>query len=132
MAAILRNALNAARVSPIARLQSTRALSVSAVSRKDLVQDIYVRELKAYKAPVSAKDAHVGNVKAFSAPTSPTPPDLPRDIAAELAAYEASEPTIADAPQAAVSPADAESGAGGAEAFLAYLEADIPKAEAHH
>ena len=35
-----------------------RAFSVSSSKRADLVQDIYLREIKAYKAPtVSAKDA---------------------------------------------------------------------------
>jgi len=129
MASVFRSAFSVARV---ARPQTSRAFSVNTVARKDLVQAIYVQELKGYKAPIVAKDAHVGNVKEFSAPSSPTPPSLPTDLASELAAYEQSEPTIAEVTQASATPADAESGAGGADAFLAYLEADIPKAEAHH
>ncbi|KDQ17028.1 hypothetical protein BOTBODRAFT_223317 [Botryobasidium botryosum FD-172 SS1] len=127
MASVFRSAFSAR----VARPQTSRAFSVNTVARKDLVQAIYVQELKGYKAPI-AKDAHVGNVKEFSAPSSPTPPSLPTDLASELAAYEQSEPTIAEVTQASATPADAESGAGGADAFLAYLEADIPKAEAHH
>jgi len=67
-------------------------------------------------------------VKAFSAPKLPSAPTLP-DLATELAAYDAAEPT-----RAAV--ADVSSGHGepaaGAEAYLAFLEADEVQEEAHH
>ncbi|KAH9062630.1 ATP synthase complex subunit H-domain-containing protein [Lactarius deliciosus] len=53
-----------------------------------LVQDLYLKELRIYKAPPAAKDAHVGAVKAFSVPTAPSVPTLP-DLATELAAYDA-------------------------------------------
>jgi F-type H+-transporting ATPase subunit h len=83
----------------------------------DLIQDLYLKELKTYKAPLvvsravcihlssprslgwwgkQAKDAHVGVVKAFSAPALPSPPALP-DLATELVAYDATEPTRAPA-----------------------------------
>ena len=80
---------------------------------------------------MQTKDAHVGLVKTFSAPISPQAPALPADLASELAAYDASEPTIADAPAVAASVVEGET-AGGAAAYLDFLEADLPKPEAHH
>jgi len=48
--------------------QSLRGLSTSSVIRKDLVKELYLRELKAYKPRPADKDAHVGAVKDFSLP----------------------------------------------------------------
>lgn len=109
-----------------------------------------MKELKSYKAPPvvshtiylstlvhpaygdggekQAKDAHVGVVKAFSTPALPSAPALP-DLASELAAYDATEPTratVADAPTGQGEPAT------GAEAYLEFLEADEVQEEAHH
>ncbi|KAF8968739.1 ATP synthase complex subunit H-domain-containing protein [Flammula alnicola] len=125
---------------------STRAFASSAVSRKDLVQDLYLREIKAYKpAPavstsrrrdfyIKAKDAHVGVVKKFSLPPAPKTPALPSDLASELAAYDAAEPAAAAAaaPVAQASPTSADEPAGGADGFLAFLEQDLPKPVHHH
>ncbi|KAI0669004.1 ATP synthase complex subunit H-domain-containing protein [Trametes maxima] len=141
--AILRQASSVARA-------ATRscAFSTSAVARKgltgalcslrparhdaryvDIVQDLYLQQLKTYKPPVQAKDAHVGVVKAYSLPPTPQAPTLPADLASELSAYDATEPTFA----AAAKPAEeASSGPTGADAFLSFLEADEPKVEAHH
>ena len=77
-----------------------------------------------------AKDAHVGVVKNYSSPPIPKAPVLPTDIASELAAYDAAEPAIAEV--AASTSTSEESGAGGAEAYLAFLEQDIPKPVHHH
>lgn len=53
----------------------------------DLVQDLYLRELKAYKVPqVKASDAE-GHVQKFSIPKAPASPEE-SDIASELKAYE--------------------------------------------
>jgi len=53
----------------------------------DLVQDLYLRELKAYKAPaVKATDAE-GHVLKFTIPKPPASPEE-TDIANELKAYE--------------------------------------------
>jgi len=74
------------------------------------------------------KDAHVGAVKAFTAPALPSAPVLP-DLATELAAYDATEPmrvTAPDVPNGLGEPAT------GAEAYLAFLEADEVQEEAHH
>ncbi|KAI0052453.1 hypothetical protein FA95DRAFT_1483415, partial [Auriscalpium vulgare] len=94
----------------------------------DLVSDLYIKELKSYKAPPAAKDAHVGTVKAFSAPATPSVPALPSDLASELSAYEAAEPTKATAEVKATGHAAA---GAGADAYLAFLEADEVE-EVHH
>jgi len=126
MASIIRNVARSTRT-----LQGSRALSVSAVSRKDFVQELYLTALKAYKAPPAAKDAHVGVVKSINIPSAPEPPKLPSDLASELQAYASAEPTLADAAPAATT-ASALDGAGGADAFLHFLEQDLPKEDAHH
>ncbi|PSR78950.1 hypothetical protein PHLCEN_2v7254 [Hermanssonia centrifuga] len=97
----------------------------------DLVQDLYIKELKAYKPTPVAKDAHVGAVKAYALPPKPQVPSLPADLASELAAYDASEPSKAESKAPAVAAATEHVGTG-AEGFLEVLEADLPKAEGHH
>jgi F-type H+-transporting ATPase subunit h len=67
-------------------------------------------------------------VKPFSSPVAPSAPALP-DLASELAAYDATEPTraaVTDAPTGHAEPA------AGAEAYLEFLEADEVQEEAHH
>ncbi|KAJ3514951.1 hypothetical protein NLJ89_g2071 [Agrocybe chaxingu] len=89
MSSILRQAANVARM---------RTFTSSAVTRKDLVQDLYLQHIKGYKPATIAKDHHVGSVKQFSLPPTPKAPALPTDLAGELATYDAAEPTLAEAP----------------------------------
>ena len=79
--------------------------------------------------PAQAKDAHVGVVKQYSLPPTPKPPVVPADLASELSAYDAAEPVEVAAKAAAGTP---EQLTTGADTFLAFLEADEPKAESHH
>jgi F-type H+-transporting ATPase subunit h len=59
----------------------------------DLVQDLYLRELKNYKPnPVKPNDAE-GHVQTFSIPKAPTSPEE-SNIANELKDYEAQTPEI--------------------------------------
>jgi len=125
MSTILRQATKASR-----QALCTRAFTSSANTRKDLVQDLYLREIRGYKPPSVAKDAHVGVVKTYSSPPIPKAPLLPTDLASELAAYDAAEPTVADTP--APTTASEGSGEDGAEAYLNFLEQDIPKPVHHH
>lgn len=55
----------------------------------DIVQDLYLKELKNYKpAPAKAND-HEGQVKPWHAPTAPTVPDLGLSgVQQDLATYE--------------------------------------------
>ncbi|KAL8963763.1 MAG: hypothetical protein Q9193_000010 [Seirophora villosa] len=55
--------------------------------RVDLVQDLYLREIRSYKAPsLKASDAE-GHVQKFSVPKAPRSPDE-GDIAQDLKDYE--------------------------------------------
>ncbi|KAF7895388.1 hypothetical protein EAF00_007202 [Botryotinia globosa] len=80
------------QIARVARQQmiSKRTFIVpTAVRRADLVQDLYLKELKSYKAPqIKASDSE-GQVLKFSPPKAPASPEE-TDIAKELAAYEAS------------------------------------------
>ena len=59
----------------------------SHVSTADFVQELYLKELKAYKpAPVKDSDA-VGQVSTFSTPKAPKSPEE-TDLAASLKEYE--------------------------------------------
>ncbi len=77
---------------------------------------------------MQVKDAHVGVVKAYSAPATPTAPAAPTDLASELSAYDAAEPSVVET---TVNITEDDTGAG-AQEFLAFLEKDLPKPEAHH
>ncbi|KAF2191047.1 hypothetical protein K469DRAFT_735933 [Zopfia rhizophila CBS 207.26] len=62
----------------------------TAVRQADLVQDMYLRELKSYKPPqVKASDAE-GHVQKFAIPNAPASPEE-GDIASELKAYESQQ-----------------------------------------
>ena len=122
-----------------ARMAGFRALSTSAVARKgmysvrtdspDIVQETYLRELKAYKAPEKAPDAHKGHVREFSSPAQPQAPSSPSssDIASQLEAYTSSEPDVVEASV----PQDVASEQQDVNEYLKELQADI-KVEAHH
>lgn len=68
-------------------------------------------------------------MKSYSSPPTPKVPVLPTDLASALAEYDATEPTQAPVVQAESTSIEE---AGGADAFLSFLEADLPKVEAHH
>ncbi|KAL1607058.1 ATP synthase F0 subcomplex subunit H atp14 [Nothophoma quercina] len=81
----------------VARQQPTIArrtfITPTAVRSADLVQDLYLRELKNYKVPqVKANDAE-GHVQKFSIPAAPKSPEE-ADIANELKAYETQQPDV--------------------------------------
>ncbi|TDL27020.1 hypothetical protein BD410DRAFT_741411 [Rickenella mellea] len=129
MSMLLRRSAQLARVS--ARTTVARSFSTSPVTQKDLVQELYLNELKAYKAPPPAKDAHVGAVKNINIPHPPEAPAPPTNLAAELSAYDATEPSLAPAPSAKGAVVADEMGTG-AKSFLNFLEQDLPRPEAHH
>ncbi|KAF2712296.1 ATP synthase H chain [Pleomassaria siparia CBS 279.74] len=62
-------------------------ITPTAVRQVDLVQELYLRELKAYKpTPVKAGDSE-GHVQKFAVPKAPASPEE-SDIASELKSYE--------------------------------------------
>lgn len=113
-------------------------MSTSAVARKgalphthaDLVQEAYLRELKAYKAPPKDENAHKGQVREFSAPAAPSAPSVPSssEVSSELEAYAASEPDAAPVSHAADEAATEQQDVN---EYLKELQADLP-AEPHH
>ncbi|GAA5919151.1 hypothetical protein JCM6882_005501 [Rhodosporidiobolus microsporus] len=119
-----RRALQVAR--PLAR-----SFSAQQVARKDFVQELYLKELKAYKPkPVSAA---AGSTKSYSTPSAPKAPEVPdaAGLAKELEAYDASTPDV-EAPKAAAADATAEEAdALGADEYLRLCEEPV-KVEAKH
>lgn len=74
-------------------LNRTPADTTDAIGAADLVQDLYLRELKNYKVPqVKPTDAE-GQVQKFSIPAAPKSPEE-ADIANELNAYETQQPDV--------------------------------------
>jgi len=84
------------------------------------------------RSPPQAKDAHAGVVRNYTAPTPPQAPALPTDLAAELSKFDAEEPTIGATSAAKSTGSSTEEVGEGAQEFLAFLEKDLPKEEAHH
>ncbi|UZJ51190.1 hypothetical protein CBS101457_000510 [Exobasidium rhododendri] len=126
---IATGAMSAARMAP---RHVTRALSTSAVLKKDIVQEAYIRELHSYKAPAKASDAHVGQVREFVTPKAPQAPSTPSssDLSSELDSFASSEPDHAE------HDATSEGGAAPApredvNAFLEEARKPYEK-EAHH
>ncbi|KAI9635415.1 ATP synthase complex subunit H-domain-containing protein [Dioszegia hungarica] len=109
----------------------SRSISLSAVARKDLIQDLYVSQLKAYKPSPQAKDAAASSVRSYTAPTPPKAPALPTDLASELAKFDAEEPVIGQKAESKPA-AGAETGGDGVQEYLSFLEQDLPKADKHH
>ncbi|CAK9786506.1 hypothetical protein CC85DRAFT_326092 [Cutaneotrichosporon oleaginosum] len=105
-----------------------RSFSVSA-ARKDLIQDLYVNQLKAYKAPAKSADAHAQHVRSFAKPAVPAAPAVPSDLAGEMSKFDATEPTLGN--NAAPTQAAAAESGGSAQQFLEAMEADLPKNEHH-
>ncbi|KAI1339116.1 ATP synthase complex subunit H-domain-containing protein [Xylariaceae sp. FL0016] len=75
-------------VARVARVNAVRGFIAPTVSRRaDFVQELYLKELKAYKpTPVKDSDA-VGHVQTFSAPKTPKSPEE-ADLANSLKEYE--------------------------------------------
>jgi F-type H+-transporting ATPase subunit h len=86
----------------------------------DLVQDLYIKELKAYKAPAVKADDAQGQVSTFSPPSAPKSPEE-ADIANELKQYEASTVDI-----------EGQAEGGAAEPEEHWFEEEPEEEAAHH
>ncbi|GAA6055240.1 hypothetical protein JCM3770_001501 [Rhodotorula araucariae] len=117
-----RRVLQAAR--PLAR-----SFSSAPAARKDFVQELYLKELRAYK-PKPAASAQ-GATKSYSTPAAPKTPEVPdaAQLAKELEAYDASAP-VADSPAAAHEAVD-DADAVGADEYLRLCEEPVT-VEAKH
>ncbi|KAI1460486.1 ATP synthase complex subunit H-domain-containing protein [Annulohypoxylon moriforme] len=78
----------ASAITRVARVNAVRTFIAPTVSRRaDFVQELYLKELKAYKpTPVKDSDA-VGQVQTFTAPKTPKSPEE-ADLASSLKEYE--------------------------------------------
>ncbi|KAF4983507.1 hypothetical protein FZEAL_1094 [Fusarium zealandicum] len=79
-----------AAVSRVARPNAVqmRGFIAPTVSRRaDFVQELYLKELKAYKTPVVKESDADGNVQIFDLPKTPTSPEE-TDLASNLKEYE--------------------------------------------
>lgn len=88
-------------------------------SPADIVQDLYVKELKAYKVPATKAGDADAHVQKFNAPAPPKSPEE-ADIANELKSYEASTVDI-----------EGQAEGGAAEKEVDWFEEE-PEEEAHH
>nr|UOP56943.1 hypothetical protein [Thecaphora frezii] len=112
--------------------QQVRAISSSSVVAKDYIQELYLREVKAYKAPPKAADAHKGQVRDFHAPQPPKAPEVPSssELSSQLESFAASEPDLAEVNKES-NGAELTEG-GDVNAYLAEAAADIKVEHAHH
>ncbi|KAL8706044.1 MAG: hypothetical protein Q9201_000866 [Fulgogasparrea decipioides] len=79
---------SAARIARQQRILQRRCFSTpSSRLRGDLVQDLYLKEIRAYKPPPLRPSDSEGHVQKFSAPKAPQSPDE-GDIARDLKEYE--------------------------------------------
>ncbi|KAJ2794499.1 hypothetical protein H4S07_006740, partial [Coemansia furcata] len=66
---------------------AVRGFSVSAASKKDFLQDLYLKEIRGYKADPKASKADV-TTKEFVAPKAAQAPKSDVDLEADIKAYE--------------------------------------------
>ncbi|KAI2472093.1 ATP synthase complex subunit H-domain-containing protein [Annulohypoxylon bovei var. microspora] len=78
----------ASAITRVVRINTARTFIAPTISRRaDFVQELYLKELKAYK-PTPIKDSDsVGQVQTFSAPKTPKSPEE-ADLASSLKEYE--------------------------------------------
>ncbi|KAJ2959460.1 hypothetical protein NQZ79_g5049 [Umbelopsis isabellina] len=67
--------------------------------QKDVIQDLYIKELKGYKPTPVAQGSEEGQVKDLKLPAAPEAPKISEDLSAELAAYD-EEPVAEEAEEA--------------------------------
>ncbi|KAG2182176.1 hypothetical protein INT43_007103, partial [Umbelopsis isabellina] len=65
----------------------------------DVIQDLYIKELKGYKPAPVAQGSEEGQVKDLKLPAAPEAPKISDDLSAELAAYD-EEPVADEAEEA--------------------------------
>ncbi|CAG8483293.1 612_t:CDS:2 [Paraglomus occultum] len=78
-----------------ARLSNVAARKFSAPSAplmKDVILDLYVKEIKQYKPSLEKLGAEVGAAKDLHMPSPQEPPVIDEDYSTQLASYEVDEP----------------------------------------
>ncbi|KAB5580470.1 ATP synthase complex subunit H [Coniochaeta sp. 2T2.1] len=87
MLAPISRAVSARAVSRVAQIQMRTFIVPTLARRADFVQDLYLRELKSYKAPQVKDSDATGHVATFSLPKAPKSPEE-ADLASSLKEYE--------------------------------------------
>ncbi|KAJ3208014.1 hypothetical protein HDU83_002248 [Entophlyctis luteolus] len=86
------------RTSAALHLKAPRAFSVAAISRRDIIQEMYLNEIRNYKPPKDAGSAAAASlVSSFATPVAPPAPQLElaqSDIVEEAADAEAEWPAL--------------------------------------
>ncbi|CZT15738.1 related to F1F0-ATPase complex, subunit h [Ramularia collo-cygni] len=88
-----RQSLARAAVRPTSAVARRTFIAPTAVRQADLVQDMYLKELKAYKAPAIKANDSEGQVHKFSIPKTPVSPEE-ADLQNDLQAYEQQVPEV--------------------------------------
>ncbi|KAJ2824392.1 hypothetical protein IWW50_003349 [Coemansia erecta] len=79
-------ALSAIRAQTASRF-AVRSFSVSSATKKDILQDLYLKEIRNYKPDAKAAKADV-TTKEFTAPKVPEAPKNDVNLDADIKAYE--------------------------------------------
>ncbi|KAF9410113.1 hypothetical protein BGZ94_001756 [Podila epigama] len=87
--------LRAAVARPTSFMAVRSFTAPSAPMMKDILKDLYIKELQGYKPTPEAKGVDASQVKEFKAPAAPQTPVV--DAAADLSAWETANVEIADA-----------------------------------
>ncbi|KIW19799.1 hypothetical protein PV08_00374 [Exophiala spinifera] len=115
-----------ARLSSRAMPLTRRSFTISSAARMpDLVQDLYLKELKAYKPPPQKASDAEGQVQKFTPPPTPNSPEE-TNLASEMQDYESQAVEIEG--QAAAGEAEE----GGEEDFFEDIEKIDEEDAAHH
>ncbi|KAI7906529.1 ATP synthase complex subunit H-domain-containing protein [Cokeromyces recurvatus] len=85
---IARIALRSVSFKPAVSAMATRSISINAVMQKDVVQDLFLKELKGYKPAPIATDVESA-AKELKLPTPPAVPQVDADLSEQLSAYDA-------------------------------------------
>ncbi|KAI9480937.1 MAG: ATP synthase complex subunit H-domain-containing protein [Benjaminiella poitrasii] len=91
---IARIALRSVSFKPAVSSMAVRSISVSTIMQKDVVQELFIKELKGYKPAPVAADAESA-VKDLKLPPPPAVPEVDADLSQQLASYDAEPEEVA-------------------------------------
>ncbi|KAH7328980.1 ATP synthase complex subunit H-domain-containing protein [Stachybotrys elegans] len=111
-----------ARSSRLSAVQTRSFIAPTVSRRADFVQELYLKELKAYKTPAVKDTDADGHVQVFSVPSTPKSPEE-TDLAGSLQEYESMAVEIEGQ--------DAAAAQTGSAAVPDWLELEEEEAEAH-
>ncbi|OZJ05865.1 hypothetical protein BZG36_00935 [Bifiguratus adelaidae] len=80
------------RTLPVSATFARSYVTPSQVNQKDVIQELYLKELKAYKPSADSQESPEGQVKDLHLPPEPQVPELNEDVTADVQAYAAEQP----------------------------------------